>query len=368
MFSGYTPRLGVGLALATAGGRLRLAVPEDEVDLARQAGVQEVEAIELSSLHRRVPVADALTEALRRLADGLPLGARIGYEDAPQMTPNAYVSTLQLGGVLGTVLTAGLAGMDLVPSSNLLRRLQGRKTDAEVALLRAACRLGEAAFSAATSAAQPGRHEYEVAAAGVAALVGAGALPDRETGDRGGGVWVMSGPNSAQAGRAFAATGVRRLERGDLVLVHMNPRLDGIWSDLTRTFMLGEPDDRRRRIAAAVFEARAAALQLLRAGVAARAVDAAARSVLERHGFGAEFTHGLGHGIGFNGISAEDPPTLAPLSEDTLEPGMCFNIEPSVYIDGYGGFRHCDAVALTDDGVAELSPYLASPDALMLPV
>src|SRR5579875_3898888 len=122
MFSGYTPRLGIGLALATADGRVRLAVPEDEVDLARQAGVQVVEGITLASLHQRVPVADALTDALRRLAAGVARGARVGYEDAPQMTPNVYVSTLQLGGAAHQVLSSGLAGMELVPSSDLLRR------------------------------------------------------------------------------------------------------------------------------------------------------------------------------------------------------------------------------------------------------
>ncbi len=367
MFCGYTPRLGSGAALATTDGRVRVALPQDELDLARQAGVQDPLGYEAASLQRRIAVDEAIMAALRQLADGLPSGSRIGIEGAPQVTPNVYVSTLQLGEGFRRVLAGGLQDMDLVPSAQLFRGLQARKTDDEVALLRTACRLGEAAFVAAKTAAQPGRREYEVAAAAAAALAGSADVPELRTGDRGGGVWVMSGPNSASASAAFAHTGVRRLERGDFVLVHMNPRVDGIWSDLTRTFVLGEPEERQRRIAAAVLEARAEARRHIQAGAAGREVDAAARSVLARHGFGSEFKHGLGHGIGFNGISARDAPGLSPLSDDTLENGMCFNVEPAVYIDGFGGFRHCDAVALTDSGPEDLSPFLATPDALRLP-
>jgi Xaa-Pro aminopeptidase len=200
----------------------------------------------------------------------------------------------------------------------------------------------------------------------MAALYGAD-VAGLATGDRGGGAWVMSGPSSAQASAAYAYTGTRQLEEGDFVLVHMNPRVDGIWSDLTRTFMLGEPDERRRRLTDAVLEARAEVRAHLRQGAGGRDVDAAARAVLGEHGYGEAFRHGLGHGIGFDGISARDAPSLAPLSEDTLETGMCFNVEPAVYIDGFAGYRHCDALALTDAGVDELSPFLVERDALTLP-
>jgi Xaa-Pro aminopeptidase len=367
LFCGYTPRLGSGVLLATADGRVRVALPQDELELAQAAGVQDLVGYEASSLQRHIELDEAITTALRRLAQDLPAGARVGFEDQPQMTPGVYVDTLQLGESFRRVLNGGLAGMELVPCVDLLRRLQSRKTDAEIALLRSACRLGEVAFAAARTAAQPGRHEYEVAAAAAGALAGSAEVPGVASGDRGGGAWVMSGPNSARAAAAFAHTGTRRLEQGDFVLVHMNPRVDGIWSDLTRTFILGEPDDRQRRILAAVFAARVEARRHLRAGVPARDVDAAARSVLAQHGLGERFTHGLGHGIGFNGISGVDAPTLAPISDDTLEAGMCFNIEPAVYIDGDGGVRHCDAVALTDGGAQELSPYLTTLEALILP-
>jgi Xaa-Pro aminopeptidase len=170
----------------------------------------------------------------------------------------------------------------------------------------------------------------------------------------------MSGPNSALAYRAFAATGTRLLRPGDLVLVHMNPQIGGFWSDLTRTFILGAPDDRRREMLEAMLVARTAALAAIRPGAEARAVDAAARDSLATLGFGEACKHQTGHGVGFNGISGADAPALHPLSHDILTPGACFNVEPSIYLDDVGGCRHCDVVRVGDVTIEQLSPYLAT--------
>lgn len=373
MLTGYRPRLGSGLALARADGSVWLCVPSDEVELAREAGVTEVLGFQPVTLEQWRPLAEALATGLGRLASALPRGARVGFEDEPLMTPNAYVSTLQLGGALGAVLRAGLPDARLQPASALLRELRSRLTDSELSDVRAACALGERAFDAARSAMAPGRAEYEVAAAANPALlwgeesgVGSGGSV-ASIFDQGGDVWVMSGPNSALAYRAFAMTGTRRLEPGDLVLVHMNPQVRGLWSDLTRTFVLGEPDAGRRSMLEAVLRARAAAREPIRPGADARRVDAAARDSLGRSGFGAAFKHQTGHGVGFNGISGLDAPSLHPLSDDVLAPGMCFNVEPSVYLDGLGGCRHCDVIALGEDGPEELSPYLSSYAELVVP-
>jgi len=170
-------------------------------------------------------------------------------------------------------------------------------------------------------------------------------------------VWCMSGPNSALAGAAYARTRDRELGAGDLVLVHCNSYLDGYWTDITRTYSLGKPDARRRAMYDAVLAARQAALRSIRPGVAAADVDRAARNVLDRRGYGPYFTHGIGHNVGFSVISAEYPPRLHPASPDRLEIGMTFNIEPSIYIKGYGGIRHCDVVTVRDDGPELLTPF-----------
>ena len=79
-------------------------------------------------------------------------------------------------------------------------------------------------------------------------------------------------------------------------------------------------------------------------------VDDAARAVLSRAGFEKGFKHGLGHGVGFVAINHNAVPRLHPASDDLLEPGMIFNIEPAVYFEIYGGIRHCDVVLLTEKG------------------
>jgi Xaa-Pro dipeptidase len=107
----------------------------------------------------------------------------------------------------------------------------------------------------------------------------------------------------------------------------------------------------------AIFAAREAALAAIRPGVAAAEVDAAARGVLTERGFGQYFTHGIGHNVGFSVISMDFPPRLHPASPDRLDVGMTFNIEPSIYISGHGGMRHCDVVTVREDGPEVLTPF-----------
>jgi Xaa-Pro aminopeptidase len=373
MLTGYRPRLGSGIGLALADGRTFLIVPSDEVELAIAAGATNVSGYDTVTLDQRVPLDRGLAASLLRIQSALPRGARVGFEDGPAIAPNAYVSTWHLGGALAEILHEGLPRARLEPAAALFRELQSRKTPAELALVRDACELGQQAFQAAMSVIAPGRPEYEVAAAAVAALAGANDgqrqgddSPGSTLQERGGQAWVMSGPNGALAYRAFARTGTRRLEPGDLVLVHMNPEADGFWGDLTRTFVVGRPSGRCEEIIDAVFEARDASRRALHDGVSGRELDAATRSSLAARGFGAEFKHQTGHGVGFNGISGLDSPSIHPLSDDVIAEGMCFNIEPAVYIDGFGGYRHCDVLAMADGGPQELSPYLVSPDDLVV--
>jgi Xaa-Pro aminopeptidase len=170
-------------------------------------------------------------------------------------------------------------------------------------------------------------------------------------------VWCMAGPNAARAHAAFACSSDRPLRQGDFILVHCNSYADGFWTDVTRTYFLGPPTERQRRLYEAVLAARAAALAAIRPGVRGAEVDRAARAVLEEWGHGKEFKHSTGHGVGFAAIDHNARPRLHPVSDDLLRPGMTFNVEPAVYFDGYGGLRHCDVVAVTASGVEVLTPF-----------
>jgi Xaa-Pro aminopeptidase len=95
---------------------------------------------------------------------------------------------------------------------------------------------------------------------------------------------------------------------------------------------------------------------LIRPGIHARQVDGTARSDLEKYSYGKQFTHALGHGAGF-AANANGRPRIHPASPDVLEAGMTFNAEPAIYIEGYGGMRHCDVVAVTSSGADVLTQF-----------
>lgn len=174
-------------------------------------------------------------------------------------------------------------------------------------------------------------------------------------------MWCMSGPNSAQAYFSYARTRERTLQQGDLVLIHCNSYYGGMWTDITRTFCWGvSPTRKQQELYDIVFRARSAALGAIRPGVTGSEVDKAARSVIGSAGFGKAFKHQVGHGVGFNAIDHNSYPRIHPVSCDTLEEGMTFNVEPAIYIDGYGGLRHCDLVTVSKEGNELLTPFLNS--------
>ena len=118
----------------------------------------------------------------------------------------------------------------------------------------------------------------------------------------------------------------------------------------------------------AVFAALDAAIAAVSPGVTAAAVDRAARELLAERGFASEFKHGLGHGVGFNAIDHNAPPRLHPVSTDRLETGMVFNIEPAIYIEGYGGIRHCDMVAVRTGGAEILTDFQRTPAEMVIKI
>jgi Xaa-Pro aminopeptidase len=167
----------------------------------------------------------------------------------------------------------------------------------------------------------------------------------------------MSGENSAKASGAYARSRNRSIRKDDLVLVHCNSYVDGYWTDVTRTYCAGRLDHKKTAIYDAVMQARAAALSAIKPGVEAREVDQAARDVLKARGYEKQFKHSTGHGVGFAAISPNARPQIHPKSHEQLLPGMVFNVEPAVYIDNYGGVRHCDMVTVTDSGYELLTPF-----------
>ncbi len=160
---------------------------------------------------------------------------------------------------------------------------------------------------------------------------------------------VASGPNGASP---HHDPGDRVVQAGDAVVVDFGGRLHGYCSDTTRNFVVGEPPDGYGVAMEALRAAQRAAVEAVRPGVTAGAVDRAARDVIAAAGYGEYFIHRTGHGIG---LEVHEDPYLVAGNDVVLEIGMTFSVEPGIYLPGEWGMRIEDIVAVTPDGVERLN-------------
>jgi Xaa-Pro aminopeptidase len=354
LLSGYWPVVGTALALIGPDDSVLVVAPRDEYDFAAQGWANEVFALESGTLDSLTTITDALRAPLRSALERANLrGARVGIESGLRFEPFSYVATYRYGSSLCDLLRD--ERVTPVPADDLLSHLRARLTARERDTVGTACRIAQRAFVSAAPLLRPGLSETEAASLFRASL---SSPIDADAVERADGfAFCMSGANSARAYGAYARSTSKQLCEGELVLVHCNSYADGFWTDITRTYCLGQPDERQRTMYEAIFAAREAALATIAPGVRAADVDAAAREVLALRGFGAQFRHSTGHGVGFAAIDAGAQPRLHPASPDVLLEGMVCNVEPAIYIDGYGGIRHCDMVAVTDTGSEVLTPF-----------
>ena len=233
-----------------------------------------------------------------------------------------------------------------VTTERVVERARLVKDAGEIETMRRAGRMLSNAAREALGAIRTGRSESDVALDAELALRRAGfSRPAFET-------IVASGPNSALP---LARPGDRVLAEGDGVVLDFGGVYDGYCVDLTRTVQLGPASGSFCRIFDAVREAHAAAIAVVKPGIAASAVDTAAREVLAAHGLAEAFVHGTGHGLGLE--VHEEPRVTRPgtARDETLEPGMIFTVEPGAYLPGIGGVRIEDDVLVTAAGCEVLT-------------
>jgi Xaa-Pro aminopeptidase len=355
LLTGYWPVIGSSLALVTRDGDFCVLVPEDELDLALATSNADVATYQPHSLDSLMECTEALIEPLKRLAAPLHLsGNQIGTDLCEGLQPASYLATNHLRISLSRIFGAVIPEAVVVSADRMLDRLKSVKTTAEMDQMQRASALTARAFRDAEGMIDPGRREDEVAADIGATFAGVAS----DGFERGAGYFFcMSGPNAAKGAAAYARTRRRVIKEGDLVMIHANTFGDGYWTDITRTFIAGNPSVGHEKMRTAIALARSAALAAIAPGVAAKLVDEAARDVLREHGFGAGFKHATGHGVGFAAANPDALPRIHPQSPDVLMAGMTFNIEPAIYIDGIGGMRHCDVVACTESGAEVLTNF-----------
>lgn len=234
--------------------------------------------------------------------------------------------------------------VQFVDGSELLAELRMVKDEDEIAKMRAAALIAQNALLETLKHIHPGMSEREIASELVIQLYRAGSdveLPFQPI--------VSSGPNTANP---HASPSDRILQEGDLLLFDWGASKDGYFSDITRTFTVGEVDPEFLRIGEYVLGANTAARAAARPGIPAGLVDAAARGVIEASGYGEYFTHRTGHGLG---MEAHEPPYIYGENDQVLQIGMTFTIEPGIYLPGGAGVRIEDDVVVTEEGILSLT-------------
>lgn len=356
LFTGYWPVMANSVAVLAASGRVCLVIPEDELELAKKTSTAELIPYKPGGLHTLQTPLQGLEEPLREALQQIAVrNGRIGVQHGSDMQPASYAVGLQFRSGLLELLQRLVPGSTFPACDSVIHSLRAVKTSEELRRMQQGCEVAAAGFAQADACIRPGLREAEIAAA-LQAAFDASALTkgiERSYGY----FFCMSGPNAAKAAAAYAHTRQRVVQKGDLVMIHANTCADGYWTDITRTYTAGAASERQNAMRAAIDGARHAALGSIRPGVQASAVDRAARSVMQTHGLGEAFKHATGHGVGFAAANGNERPRIHPLSPDVLEAGMTFNVEPAAYFDGYGGMRHCDVVAVTEDGARVLTNF-----------
>ncbi|MGW2865404.1 M24 family metallopeptidase [Streptomyces sp. NPDC001205] len=230
-----------------------------------------------------------------------------------------------------------LPGTSYVSLTEALPMLRAVKDEHELARLEAAGAAADEAYGEIVKVRFAGRKETEVAADLAALLMKYGHSQVDFT-------VVGSGPNGANP---HHEAGDRTIGHGDMVVLDFGGLKHGYGSDTTRTVHVGEPSEEERRVHDVVRAAQQAGFEAVRPGVACQDIDRAARAVIADAGYGEYFIHRTGHGIG---VTTHEPPYMIEGEERPLVPGMCFSIEPGIYLPGRFGVRIEDIVTVTDDG------------------
>jgi Xaa-Pro aminopeptidase len=220
--------------------------------------------------------------------------------------------------------------------------LRAVKDDDELRRLAAAGEAADAAFYDILDMRFAGRKETEVGADLADALRAHGHSDVEFT-------VVGSGPNGANPHHEI---GERVIEEGDMVVLDFGGIVDGYGSDTTRTVHVGEPTDEERSVHEIVEQAQQAGFEAVRPGIECQEIDHAARKVITDAGYGEYFIHRTGHGIG---LTTHEPPYMVEGETHLVEPGMCFSIEPGIYLPDKFGVRIEDIVTVTDDGARRLN-------------
>jgi Xaa-Pro aminopeptidase len=350
MLCGYFPFWGASLLICVADAAPLLFIPQIEPSDHIPAGLR-VKEYPWGDLKCSDPYSALVAAVGEELVKSRLKPERVG------MNPSASRISLPIQAAeqipIAENFAEQLKDFTATPDARRQQSLAGlylRKTSSEIQSIRLANQVANIGLQAFQNNLQPGISEAEIAAGVESAIY-------RQIGRDGifhsrGWAMVQSGPNSAYAGRFNRSTG-RRLQNGDLVLIELATCVNGYWSDLTRTAVVGSVKPELAELLSIVEDAQQSAIDAVAPGMGAADIDAMARDKIAAQGLSSFFTHHTGHHVGFR---YHDPGFLiAPGVSAKLESGMVITIEPGAYVPERGGARVEDDVLVTASGHEVLS-------------
>ena len=227
--------------------------------------------------------------------------------------------------------------------SSTLEKMRIIKSQEEIQKIEAAQRIAESAFQKLITAIRPGMTEKQVASVLDFYMMDLGA--DGISFD----TIAASGINSACP---HSVPTDKPIQNGEFLTLDFGAVVDGYHSDMTRTVVIGKPDEEMAKVYNAVWGAQSDAIKAVHADVTGKLVDSVARSTLDAWGYEKYFTHGLGHGVG---LEIHEAPTVSAKSPFTLHEGMVITIEPGIYLPHKYGVRIEDMVVVTTNGCIDLT-------------
>jgi Xaa-Pro dipeptidase len=285
----------------------------------------------------------------------------ITFDDDPSLWQSSFVEAVKKSSIKESIigveatrlrflelnfLREAAPNAKFVDANALFSNLRIAKDADEISKMRKAVQIAQDALNATLPMISAGRTEKEIASELIINMLRLGNDPELPFAPI-----VAAGPNGANP---HAMPSDQRLKDGDLLVIDWGASYQGYFSDLTRTFAIGHAAPEMVKIYQTVLAANEAGRATGKPGIAAGAVDQAARNVIDKAGYGDFFTHRTGHGLGMEG---HETPYIFGANNLILNPGMVYTVEPGIYIPDCNGVRIEDDVVVTSTGSESLSDF-----------
>lgn len=247
----------------------------------------------------------------------------------------SYSEFVQWGKTFGSI--------ELKPAAGLVEKLRIIKDESELQVMQEAADLADRTFKHILGVLSTGMKETDVALEMEVFMRSHGATSSSFD------TIVASGERSALP---HGVASSRVIKNNEFVKLDFGAYYNGYCSDITRTVVIGKPIDKHKEIYDIVLEAQLHALEHIRPGMTGQQADALCRDIITKYGYGDNFGHGTGHGLG---MEIHEAPRLSKLSDTILTPGMTVTVEPGIYVPGFGGVRIEDDIVITESGIKILT-------------